>query len=151
MAITHMFHVNVNCSDLDRSKPFYEALGFQSVLDLPTGGDASLAEGLGLPNCNGRATIMMLDPEQPRQTRLDLLEWVEPRDPQPPYEHLGRLGIARIALRSTDLRHDYERLLADGVEFLSPPQMMGTHTRFVCMRDPDGSIIELIEFVTAPS
>ncbi|MFT7601634.1 MAG: catechol 2,3-dioxygenase-like lactoylglutathione lyase family enzyme [Acidimicrobiales bacterium] len=151
MAITHIFHVNVNCSDLDVSKAFYESLGFQSVLDLPTGGDANLAAGLDLPNCNGRATIMMLDPEQPRQTRLDLLEWVEPRDPQPPYEHLGRLGIARIALRSTDLTGDYERLSADGVEFLSPPTTMGAHTLFVCMKDPDGSIIELIEFITPPS
>lgn len=150
VSITHIFHVNVNCSDLDVSKPFYENLGFESVLDLPTGGDDELARGLDLPDCDGRATIMMLDPTQPRQTRLDLLEWVEPRDPTPPYEHLGRLGIARLALRSTDLVEDYERLLADGVSFLSPPQMMGGHTRFVCFRDPDGSIIELIEFVTSP-
>lgn len=148
--ITHIFHVNVNCSNLDVSKPFYENLGFQSVLDLPTGGDDELALGLDLPNCDGRATIMMLDPSQPRQTRLDLLEWVEPRDPAPPYEHLGRLGIARLALRSTDLSADYDRLIADGVSFLSAPQMMGGHTRFVCFRDPDGSIIELIEFVTSP-
>lgn len=149
MTITHIFHVNVNCSDLDVSKPFYERLGFQSVLDLPTGGDASLARGLDLPDCDGRATIMMLDPEQPRQTRLDLLEWTQPRDPAPPYEHLGRLGIARLALRSTDLAADYERLVADDVDVLSEPQMMGAHTRFVCFRDPDGSIIELIEFVTS--
>lgn len=150
MTITHIFHVNVNCSNLDESKLFYERLGFQSVLDLPTGGDPELARGLDLPDCNGRATIMMLDPEQPRQTRLDLLEWTNPRDSTPPYEHLGRLGIARIALRSTDLVADYERLLGDGVEFLSPPEMMGGHTRFVCMKDPDGSIIELIEFVNDP-
>jgi catechol 2,3-dioxygenase-like lactoylglutathione lyase family enzyme len=149
VSITHIFHVNVNCSDLDVSKVFYERLGFQTVIDLPTGGDANLAAGLDLPNCNGRATIMALDLEQPKQTRLDLLEWVEPRDSTPPYEHLGRLGIARIALRSTDLQADYDRLLDAGVDFLSPPKMMGTHTSFVCMRDPDGSIIELIEFVSA--
>ncbi len=151
MTITHIFHVNVNCSDLDVSKPFYERLGFQSVLDLPTGGDANLARGLALPDCDGRSTIMMLDPTEARQTRLDLLEWTTPRDPTPPYEHLGRLGIARLALRSTDIDEDVERLEADGVNFLSPPQMMGSHTRFVCFKDPDGSIIELIEFVTSPT
>lgn len=148
VTITHIFHVNVNCSDLDVSRAFYERLGFRSVLELPTGGDEGLAVGLDLPRCNGRATIMMLDPEQPRQTRLDLLEWVEPRDDRPPYEHLGRLGIARIALRTTDLQADVDRLTAAGVDFLSAPQMMGAHTRFVCLRDPDGSILELIEFVT---
>ncbi|MGH1491971.1 MAG: VOC family protein [Acidimicrobiales bacterium] len=151
MAITHIFHVNVNCSNLDVSKQFYERLGFESVLDLPTGGDAGLARGLDLPHCDGRATIMMLDPNQPKQTRLDLLEWTTPRDPTPPYEHLGRLGIARLALRTTDLDGDVERLGAEGVTFLSPPQMMGSHTRFVCFKDPDGSVIELIEFVTSPT
>ena len=49
MAIKAIFHVNVNCSNLEVSLPFYENLGFETVLDLPTGGDASLAEGLGMP------------------------------------------------------------------------------------------------------
>lgn len=151
MAIKAIFHVNVNCSDFERSKSFYENLGFQSVLDLPTGGDAKLAEGLGMPGCQGRASIMMLDPSQPRQARLDLIEWTEPRDERPPYEHLARLGINRIALWTIDLEAEYERLLADGVEFLSEPMTMGQHTRFVCCRDPDGTIIELIEFLATPS
>ncbi len=98
MAIKAIFHVNVNCSDYEVSKAFYENLGFQSILDLPTGGDARLAEGLAMPECDGRASIMMLDPDQPRQARLDLIEWVNPRDDQAPYDHLARLGINRIAL-----------------------------------------------------
>ncbi len=88
MAIKSIFHVNVNCSDLERSKAFYERLGFQTVNELPTGGSPKLALGLGLPNCEGRATIMILDPGQPQQARLDLIEWVEPRDPEAPYSHL---------------------------------------------------------------
>lgn len=147
MTIKAIFHVNVNCSDYERSKQFYENLGFQSVLDVPTGGDAKLAQGLGMPDCEGRASIMMLDPSQPRQARLDLIEWTEPRDERPPYEHLARLGINRIALWTIDLQAEYERLLADGVEFLSEPTTMGGKTAFVCLKDPDGTIIELIEFL----
>ncbi|MDH3678622.1 MAG: VOC family protein [Acidimicrobiia bacterium] len=150
MAIKAIFHVNVNCSDFERSKSFYEQLGFESVLDLPTGGDAQLAAGLGMEECEGRASIMMLDPTQPRQARLDLIEWSNPRDLSPPYEHLGRLGINRIALWTIDLEAEYERLLAAGVEFLSSPQTMGAHTRFVCLKDPDGTVIELIEFLDSP-
>lgn len=150
MTIKAIFHVNVNCSDLDVSKPFYENLGFQSVLDLPTGGDAKLAEGLAMPNCSGRASIMMLDPTDARQARLDLIEWTDPVDERPPYEHLARLGINRIALWTFDLDDEYERLLADGVEFLSAPMTMGGHSKFVCFKDPDGTIIELIEFLTEP-
>jgi catechol 2,3-dioxygenase-like lactoylglutathione lyase family enzyme len=63
---------------------------------------------------------------------------------------LGRLGINRIALWTIDLIGEYERLRADGVEFLSDPQIMGDHTRFVCLKDPDGTIIELIEFLERP-
>ena len=150
MTIKAIFHVNVNCSDLDRSRAFYENLGFEGVLDLPTGGDDSLAEGLGMPDCSGRACIMMLDPSQGRQARLDLIEWVRPRDTEPPYEHLGHLGLNRIALWTIGLDEEYERLMGDGVEFLSEPKTMGGHSKFVCMRDPDGTIIELIEFLHSP-
>ncbi|MCP3990207.1 MAG: VOC family protein [Actinomycetia bacterium] len=150
MAIKAIFHVNVNCSDYEVSKAFYENLGFQSILDLPTGGDAELAAGLAMPECDGRASIMMLDPDQPRQARLDLIEWVNPRDDQAPYDHLARLGINRIALWTIGLQEEYERLLGDGVEFLSEPMMMGDHTSFVCLKDPDGTIIELIEFLRSP-
>ncbi len=150
MAIKAIFHVNVNCSNFEVSKAFYENLGFQSILDLPTGGDARLAEGLAMPECDGRASIMMLDPAQPRQARLDLIEWVNPRDNQAPYDHLARLGINRIALWTIGLQEEYERLLGDGVEFLSAPMRMGDHTLFVCLKDPDGTIIELIEFLGDP-
>jgi|TARA_B110000263_G_scaffold248214_1_gene262589 catechol 2,3-dioxygenase-like lactoylglutathione lyase family enzyme len=150
MAIKAIFHVNVNCSNLEVSLPFYENLGFETVLDLPTGGDASLAEGLGMPGCAGKAAIMMLDPDDPRQTRLDLIEWVSPDDDRPPYEHLGRLGINRLALWTVDLDGEYERLKSDGVNFLSEPLFMGGHTKFVCFRDPDGTVIELIEFHRSP-
>ncbi|MDE0874029.1 MAG: VOC family protein [Acidimicrobiales bacterium] len=151
MAIKAIFHVNVNCSNLEVSLPFYENLGFETVLNLPTGGDASLAEGLGMHDCVGKAAIMMLNPDDPRQTRLDLIEWVSPDDSRPPYEHLARLGINRIALWTVDLDDEYQRLKSDGVNFLSEPLFMGGHTKFVCFRDPDGTIIELIEFHRFPS
>jgi catechol 2,3-dioxygenase-like lactoylglutathione lyase family enzyme len=93
----------------------------------------------------------MLNPDDPRQTRLDLIEWVSPDDHRPPYEHLARLGINRIALWTVDLDDEYKRLKSDGVDFLSEPLFMGVHTKFVCFRDPDGTIIELIEFHRSPS
>ena len=150
MAIKSIFHVNVNCSDIEVSRPFYENLGFQTVLDLPTGGDEQLATGLGMPGCEGKASIMMLDPADGKQARLDLIEWSNPRDERPVYEHLARLGINRIALWSVGLDEEYERLKADGVEFLSEPLFMGGHTKFVCFKDPDGTIIELLESFTEP-
>ena len=151
MPIKAIFHVNVNCSNLDISRPFYENLGFQTVLDLPTGGDSDLAAGLAMPDCSGRAAIMMLDPSESRQARLDLIEWASPLDDTSPYEHVARLGINRIALWTIGLDEEYQRLKTDGVEFLSEPLFMGGHTKFVCFKDPDGVIIELIEFHKTPT
>ena len=152
MAIKAIFHVNVNCTDLDRSKAFYELLGFRSVIDLPPGGGADMLHGLGLPpGSRARGAIMMLDPDQPRSTRLDLLEWLEPRTWGRPYEDLAHVGAARIALWTTGLDEEVERLRAAGVDFLSEPVAMdGFDTRFVCFRDPDGTVLELIEFGQRP-
>jgi hypothetical protein len=42
-------------------------------------------------------------------------------------------------------REMYEKLKANGTEFLSEPQLMGDSS-FVCFKDPDGTILELIQF-----
>ena len=80
---------------------------------------------------------------------LDLLEWQEPTDSTAPYPHLYHLGIARIALSTDDLAGDMARLKAAGVEFLSEPASVTMENQptstFVCFRDPDGTILELVQ------
>lgn len=150
MAIKSIFHINVNCSDHARSKAFYELLGFRSVFEIPEGTDPGMCRGLGLPEgTRARASIMMLDPDDQRSCRLDLIEWTEPATEGQPYPSLTHAGAARIALFTTDLPSEYERLRAEGVEFLSEPVEMGTAAHFVCFRDPDGTVLELIAFPEA--
>jgi catechol 2,3-dioxygenase-like lactoylglutathione lyase family enzyme len=83
---------------------------------------------------------------------IDLLEWVSPRDDSDPYPNLHRPGLARLAMRTTDLAADYATLEAEGVEILSAPATVMTSqtrgTRFFCFRDPDGTFLELVESVT---
>ena len=38
MAIKDVFHVNVNCTNLERSQAFYEQVGFKVVVELGLGG-----------------------------------------------------------------------------------------------------------------
>ena len=80
---------------------------------------------------------------------IDLLEWKEPRDADPPYPHLYHLGIARIALLTTNLDADVHTLKAHGVEFISEPVLLdppdALSARFVCFKDPDGTVLELVE------
>ncbi len=146
MAIKSIFHINVNCRDLDRSRAFYEALGFQGVLDLAAGGAPEMLRGLGLRrDARARAVIMMLDPDSPRSTRLDLIEWLDPPTGGEALADLTQVGAARIALWTKGIDAEYERLRGVGVEFLSEPVDMNG-TRFCCFKDPDGTILELIDF-----
>jgi hypothetical protein len=71
--IKGIFHVNINCSNFDRSLEFYKMLGFNVAVDIPEGGSTDMNKGLGLKNGVGRAAIMQLG-DGPRGTRLDLIE-----------------------------------------------------------------------------
>lgn len=148
MSITGFVHVNVNCSDFDASLAFYERLGFVKVVDVPPRNTAEVAAAVGMPPYTVRGALLALRNGNPPLT-IDLLEWQEPRDDEPPYAHLYHLGIARIALASDDLDADMARLEAAGVTFLSAPATVtlpgGLVSRFVCFRDPDGTVLELVE------
>lgn len=150
MAIKDVFHVNVNCTDLDRSRAFYELVGFTTVVELGVGGAAAMLRGLGMPEgSKARAVLMQLEPDKPRSTRLDLIEWIEPRTHGPAASDLAHVGAVRIALWTIGIDDEYERLRSAGVEFVSEPVAMGGGTRFCCFRDPDGMVLELIEFPPA--
>ena len=83
-----IFHVNFNVTDLDRSRAFYEAIGFKVVNDfsqVSSAGDSrtfaeiGLAPILNLPaDCDAKALLLALT-EDTRTTRLDLIEWIRPR------------------------------------------------------------------------
>ena len=156
MAIAGLIHVNINCSDYDRSKAFYELLGFKEVLRVPETNDAKRAAAVGMPPSRVRGALLELSgPEVRSRMMIDLLEWIEPRDEDPPYSHLYHYGIARIALATTDLDADMARLEDAGVEFLSEPASMppesGMPARFVCFKYPDGTVLELVEPGSGPN
>ncbi|HZO80524.1 MAG TPA: VOC family protein [Candidatus Binataceae bacterium] len=145
--IRSIFHVNINVTDFERSLEFYQTLGFRVIRDLGEGGNRKMARGLGASECRGRAVLMILG-DNPRATRLDLIEWKNPPTEGRAYPHLFHAGICRIALRTRSLLADYEELKARGVQFLSEPQVFDTPNGpegFVCLTDPDGTVIELIQ------
>src|SRR5436309_10900710 len=119
MAIKDVFHVNVNCTNLERSRAFYELIGFKVVVELGVGGGREMLRGLGLPEgSTAKAVLMMLEPDKRRGTRIDLIEWVTPPTKGAPPPDLAHAGAARIALWTIGIDEEYERLKAAGVEFL---------------------------------
>jgi len=146
MNISGMVHVNINCSDFDQSRAFYEGLGFEMLVMAPERNTPEVAAAVGMPPYHLKGGLMRVPGSQ---TLIDLLEWKEPRDDSPPYAHLYHLGLGRIALATTDLDADIETLASQGVEFLSEPATVEMEnmptSRFVCFKDPDGTILELVE------
>ncbi|HIL80464.1 MAG TPA: VOC family protein [Myxococcales bacterium] len=151
MAIVGLVHVNVNCSNFERSRAFYEMLGFELLMDVPERNTDEVAAAVGLEPYRLRGGLMRLaDARFPFV--IDLIEWKEPSDSSPPYARLNHLGIARIAMASSDLDADMQRLKAEGVEFISEPATVvwedHPDSRFVCFKDPDGTVLELVELLT---
>ena len=149
MHLVGFVHANVNCSDFAVSRAFYERLGFQVVWEVPTIGGPEVAAAVGLPPYRVRGAVMALHGNL-RSTMIDLLEWQEPRGEGPPYERLDHVGIARLAFASSDLATDVAELAAAGVTFVSEPVTIagpsGDPVTFVCFHDPDGTILELVQY-----
>ncbi|HLG86602.1 MAG TPA: VOC family protein [Alphaproteobacteria bacterium] len=153
-----IFHVNVNCSDLDRSLAFYKLIGFHEFLDLAAAekdGPRSFGEiGLGplfrLPdNIDGRAVFLQLG-DGKWETRLDLIEWTAPRSEKPSERTLSHLGVARICLKVRDCFALYDKLKTGGYDVYSEPgliDMAGTRQYVFCCEDPDGVVIEFMQIV----
>ncbi len=139
-----IYHVNVNCTDLERSLAFYRRLGFEEVWDIPD----CRVPGLGSIPLRGRAKLLRYGSD-PRGALLDLIQWTEPPTAGRPYPHLAHAGIARLCLRVKGIDAMIDMLRADGVRFVDEPALpglVGNTQKFVCVFDPDGTVIELMEF-----
>jgi catechol 2,3-dioxygenase-like lactoylglutathione lyase family enzyme len=148
-----IYHINVNVTNFERSLAFYQLLGFKVVRDLGEVGNTYLERGLRMPHPLGRAALLQCGDDK-RSTRLDLIEWKSPKPEGKPYPHLWHIGMARIALVTDQLQELCDKVKAanmPGVEFFSEPQEIPrkdgkSSDLFVCFTDPDGTVIELIQF-----
>ena len=149
--IKRMLHANVVVRDLERSLRFYRDVLRARVLS-EIGGDAEdpalgTAMGFGAP-ATYRGYLLGLGKGR-EATMIDLLQWMRPAAHGDPYDSVNHVGIARTALEVDDVDKHYEELRGQGVEFLSPPTDLHIppvgDMRVCCLKDPDGTILELIQ------
>jgi catechol 2,3-dioxygenase-like lactoylglutathione lyase family enzyme len=156
LSITGRIHFNINVSDFSRSRPFYTLLGFtDSVGGFPESNTIEVSQAVGFADVYrlkaelayfGRLPEEPLDLTVPTGRFVDLIEWLEPKRLEEPYQHLNHLGMARFALTTTNLDADIAFLKARGIGFLSPAAAQRANgSRFIIFRDPDGTYIELVE------
>ena len=123
--MSELIHTCYRVLDLDRSKSFYEKLGFEEMRRMPIGDDATNLF-MGLPGDGAR------------------LELTLNHDVTEPYD-IGT-GYGHIAITTDDLDGTLEKLAADGIEPEKPPYSVREGGSRICfVRDPDDYRIEIIE------
>lgn len=136
-------HAAISTPDLDRALGFYrDLLGAEVVREFGWPRGVAAADAVtGLRDSAARAVMLRLG-----GSHLEIFQFSSPPprpgDPdRPACDH----GISHICLEVTDSRGEYARLRAAGVRFHSEPQPQDGG--YVCYgRDPDGNILELLEF-----
>jgi lactoylglutathione lyase len=123
--MSELIHTCYRVLDLERSKSFYEKLGFEELRRMPIGDDATNLF-MGLPGDGARLELTL------NHGRTE------------PYE-IGT-GYGHIAITSDDLDGTLEALAADGIEPEKPPYTVSEGGSRICsVRDPDDYRIEIIE------
>ncbi|HKQ81652.1 MAG TPA: VOC family protein [Steroidobacteraceae bacterium] len=144
--LTKFSHVAICVRDLDVSVEFYRKLGFSKFFEFT---DDSPITGavLGIEMRKTRMAFMRLG-DDPRQSFLDIVQFVDPPTHGAPYPTLNNVGICRVAFSVDDIDQTYEMLQTIGVEFVTPLQRFtnpdGDDFAMVCFKDPDGISLEII-------
>jgi catechol 2,3-dioxygenase-like lactoylglutathione lyase family enzyme len=151
IGVSQAFHVNVNCSDLERSLAFYrDLLGLTaSTHTRPEAPQDGAAFGLDLAQWD--AWILHDARGFGAGLVVDLLQW---RVPEP----IGRpnratdLGHTRLGFYVADLDAMFARVVDAGVTTYGEPHAAGIEgsdpVRAVVVEDPDGTMVELVQVGT---
>jgi len=131
-------HVGITVGDLDRATAFYrDVLDLSVVAEFEVSGSA-FETGVDIDDASAR--FVHLDGGG---VRIELVTY-EPAGEAESAPQLNDAGATHIGLETDDLDAVYESL-PDAVETLSPPQTTATGTRILFVRDPEGTLIELLE------
>lgn len=139
-------HTGICVSDLDRSIAFYrDVMGFTMIKrEEPK---ATRARKLGVPG----SVIQIAVFEYAKGYQLELIQYLEPPNPNTYGEPVNSLGQVHISFKVDDIEKEIERMSKLGVEFVggndcevnAEGPLKGW--KWVYFKDPDGTNLELIE------
>jgi catechol 2,3-dioxygenase-like lactoylglutathione lyase family enzyme len=142
---SRIYHVNSNCSDLERSALFYEALGLRRILrTVPSA--AQSGEAFGLDEVAWDAWMMHSE-DGMEGLSLDLLEWKMPAPAGAPAALDGEPGFNRLMITTADLPATIERAIAAGGRLVGGPvevEAGGERPVLAMVLDPDGVPVQLL-------
>jgi catechol 2,3-dioxygenase-like lactoylglutathione lyase family enzyme len=141
--ITQLRHVGVVVKDLETSLRFYKDLLGLKIRKEMEEECPYIDTILGLKNIRLK-TVKLMPP--PGGGGVELLYYYSPSSPQRAPCAIHERAITHFALTIENLDQEYERLVKEGVRFISPPQNAPDGgVKVVFCQDPDGNYIELTE------
>jgi catechol 2,3-dioxygenase-like lactoylglutathione lyase family enzyme len=146
--ITGLGKINLNVSNLEQSRDFYEVLGFVAASVVELSGDVETAAALGVDSSYALRKVLMRHHSD--GSAIELTQWLQPSDATAPFPApINHLGIHRIAYATNDMAGDIAKLKVHGVPFLSEPapccEGPDSEHGIVVFMDPDGIFFELVD------
>jgi catechol 2,3-dioxygenase-like lactoylglutathione lyase family enzyme len=155
LEIKRFVHVNVVCSDFDKSFEFYtEVLGATAHAYLGDDGvDVRPAMGMGDDGAPGFKAVLLYWGDARGGPYIDLLEWTYPPGTEKKPERRSPLGaqdrgLVRVALQVDSVDEWVARLKEYGTRVTTPQDVIlgPWRQKLVLFEDPDGTLLELVEF-----
>jgi len=134
-------HIGIVVTDLETSIHFYcNLMGFQITKQMEETGDY-IDNILSLQNV--KVTTVKMN--TPTGQMIELLKYYSHPAEQRMQKIFG-IGISHIAFTVDNLDMEYERLVNNGVQFNSVPQVSPDgYAKVVFCKAPEGTLIELVE------
>ncbi len=142
--ILGIHHTALSTRDADRLVRFYrELFGFEVEFDFPWDeSNEAFKQSHAVRESAGRVVMIANG-----SSRLEIFEY---KKPAPRADITSRanadLGIAHFSIEVRDIEQEYARLAAAGMRFQSELVTQTPTIQMAYGRDPDGNIIELIDF-----
>lgn len=145
--ITGINHVAISTRDIDALVAWYErAFGFELVSRGGWEAGNPMIDGIvGLRDSAAKTAIMRCG-----TFNIEIFEYLSPPGaPNPAERPASDHGYTHFCVETNDIDADYVRLQGLGMTFHAPPTPAGSvgSLRACYGRDPEGNIIELIQFL----
>lgn len=152
MKISQSVRTAIITTHLDRSRAFYEqVLGLTEVYWQGELNDPTVWHLLGTPQGSCCRAVILKAPGQPAYGMVGLFELSNPTPPAlPAGDNAARVGEGVLVFYCSDLDHVVASAERHGGTITAAPVNLvhegQTKQREMCLRDPDGHLINLIEW-----
>jgi catechol 2,3-dioxygenase-like lactoylglutathione lyase family enzyme len=144
MPVTAIRHTGIVVSDMETALPFYrDLLGLEPWWD-------QIEEGpfMDAVTAVPGARVHTVKLKSPDGVSIELLQYLNTPKPIPCPTNSNDVGVNHVALQVSDLDELYEKAVASGIRFHTPPVLAGGgKAKVTYCRDPEGVILELVQML----